>query len=101
MTEFFNSQYEPIVKPATGTNTDNSTQTIFAHVSLAQIVHNVSKEESLVISGQKINSIIAIGVVISVEELTTKNIYSIEDYTNGSPIEVQLWKNDNNEGYIQ
>lgn len=98
MNDFFNaSQFEPASESKAGSTDSN--QNILVHASLSQIVHNTSREESLVISGQKISTVVTIGVVINVEELTTKNIYTIEDYTNGSPIEVQLWKNDNNDGF--
>jgi len=67
-----------------------------AHVSNSQIAKLTRKEDLLVIHRQKITSVTAIGFVLSVEELTTKNVYTIDDYTNGGPIEVQLWKNEEN-----
>lgn len=65
-----------------------------AHVTISQVVHLTRKEDGLVIHRQKIHSITAIGMVVTVEEDTVKNVYIINDHTFGGPIEVQLWKND-------
>lgn len=64
------------------------------HVSLSQVVHLTRREDGLVVHRQKVHSITVIGVVINVEEATTKNVYLIDDYTNGGPVDVQLWRNE-------
>ncbi|XP_054162033.1 replication protein A 32 kDa subunit-like [Oppia nitens] len=66
-------------------------------VSLSQVVHCTRKDDGLVIHRQKVHSLTTIGLVVSIEELTTKNIYRIDDQTRGAPVEVQYWKNDDNE----
>ncbi|CAG2105392.1 unnamed protein product [Medioppia subpectinata] len=63
-------------------------------VSLSQVIHLTTKDDGLVLHRQKIHSLVAIGLVVNIEELTTKNIYRIDDHTRGAPIEVQYWKNE-------
>jgi len=66
-------------------------------VSLAQVIHLTTKDDGLVVHRQKVHSLVAIGLVLNIEELVTKNIYRIDDQTRGAPIEVQYWKNDDND----
>lgn len=97
MGEFFNSSQFDVntnVLPQGETEQSNT----HAHVSLSQIVNLTRKEDGLIIHRQKINTLTTIGIVITVDELTTKNVYRIDDYTFGAPIEVQLWKNSDDEG---
>ena len=95
MGDFFNStQFDQ--NPKTDTQAETSERAgSHVHVSLSQVANLTRKEEGLIIHCQKIYSITTIGVVQSVEELTTKNVYMLEDYTVGAPVEVQLWKNEN------
>lgn len=96
MGDFFNaSQFDTTNNAAGGAQTKNTDNQNLVHVSASQVAKLTRREEGLVIHRQKANTIICIGVVVSVEELTTKNVYVIDDYTLGSPIEVQLWKSEN------
>ncbi|KAF7495715.1 Replication protein A 32 kDa subunit [Sarcoptes scabiei] len=99
MGDFFNSsQYDQgndqVGQVSSTTSAENVSAQNLVHVTLSQIAKLTRREESLVMYRQKIHSIVAIGMVVSVEELTTKNIYTIDDYTLNSPIEAQLWKNE-------
>lgn len=97
---YFMSQYDPNTAggpgggggPMSGTDHKN-----IVAVSLSQVIHWTRKDDGLVIHRQKVHSITCIGRVLSVEELTTKNIYTIDDQSRGAPIEVQYWKNDDSE----
>lgn len=65
------------------------------HVTLSQIVNLTRREEGLIIQRQKVHTITVYGMLINVEEGNTKNVYLIDDFSKGGPVEVQLWKNDN------
>lgn len=95
---YFASQFDPTTgqssAPSGPTGTDKRN---LASVSLSQVVHKTRKDDGLVLHRQKIHSITCIGLVLTVEELTTKNIYSIDDGSRGAPVEVQYWKNDDSE----
>lgn len=72
---------------------ENQLDQNIVHVSCSQIARLTRKEDGLVLHRQKVHTVVVIGVVQSVEEVTTKNVYVIDDYTPGGPIEVQYWKN--------
>ena len=101
MSDFFNtSNFDAADESARGgggaggkQNSDNQLNQNIVRVSCSQIARLSRREEGLILHRQKVNTIVVIGVVQSVEELTTKNVYIIDDHTPGSPIEVQLWKN--------
>ena len=98
---YFMSQYDPTTGSGSGGGGAHSTTTTdrknIVSVSLSQVIHWTRKDDGLVIHRQKVHSITCIGLVLSVEELTTKNIYTIDDQSRGAPIEVQYWKNDDSE----
>lgn len=96
MGDFFNStQFDGATNGNQQNQSKNFEEQNLAHVSTSQISKWTRREDGLVGFRQKIHTVVCIGVVVSVEELTTKNIYVIDDYTIGSPLEVQLWKNEN------
>lgn len=98
MGDFFNTtQFDNNQNPQQQPSSDPNERGLqnHVHVSLSQVVNWTRREEGLIIHRQKVHTISAIGVLISVEEGNTKNVYLIDDYTKGAPVEVQLWKNDN------
>lgn len=102
MADFFqSSQFDgnTSVVNASGQSDAGGNQNV-ARVSLSQIARLTRREDGLVIHRQKVHTLVTIGVVISVEELNTRNVYLIDDYTLGAPVEVQLWKNDNETGKL-
>lgn len=90
----FNSDNDPSV--ATGTATVNAVDTKknLVAVSLSQVVHCTRKDDGLVIHQNKVHTLTTVGLVLGVNEVTTKVIYTIDDQSLGSPVEVQFWKND-------
>ena len=94
---YFASQFDPTTGQSSGGGQTSSEKRNLASASLSQVIHNTRKDDGLVIHRQKIHSVTCIGLVLSVEELTTKNIYTIDDGSRGAPIEVQYWKNDDAE----
>lgn len=98
MGDFFNTtQFDNNQNPQQQQQSDPNERGLqnHVHVSLSQVVNLTRREEGLIIHRQKVHIISAIGVLINVEEGNTKNVYLIDDYTKGGPVEVQLWKNDN------
>lgn len=66
------------------------------HCTISQIISCIDSEKGLVLFDQKMHFVECVGVAVSVEDTgETKNIYHMDDYTTGGPIEVQLWKNSN------
>ena len=97
---YFASQFDPNTGQGSGPGSvamGGTDRKNIVSVSLSQVINWTRKDDGLVIHRQKVHSIACIGLVISVEELTTKNIYTIDDQTRGAPIEVQYWKNDDSE----
>ena len=70
----------------------------FTNVTLSQLATLTRREEGLIIHRQKLQTICTVGIVTKVEELTTKNVYLLDDYTLSGPIEVQLWKDEKESG---
>lgn len=57
-------------------------------VSISQIVNRTRKEEGLIIEQQKIEKVSVVGLVLSVQEQTTKATFLLDDHSDGSPINV-------------
>jgi hypothetical protein len=95
---YFVSQFDPqnTSHGISGQQSESNEKRNLVSVSLSQVIHLTRKDDGLVIHRQKVHSLTAIGLVLHIEELTTKNIYTIDDQSRGSPIEVQYWKNDDN-----
>jgi len=60
-------------------------------VNLQQILKLSTPSNGLVIHQQKVNTLNFVAKVIQVQELSTKCVYLVTDYT-GESLEVQLWK---------
>ncbi len=101
MGDFFNTtQFDANQNQGQQPQSDLNDQPNHVHVSLSQIVNLTRREEGFILHRQKVHTITAIGVLLSVEEGLIKNVYLIDDYTKGGPVEVQLWKNNDSDGNV-